>query len=68
MDLYTKIDGSKAFQAKKSTMKIKISGEASSEGVVWWRTRATCHQRVTVSNERHPLESPSFQDLGGINT
>ena len=37
-------------------MKIKKSGE----GVVWWRTRATCHNRVTVTCERHPLKSPRF--------
>ena len=44
-------------------MEIQKSGEASSEGQAWWRTRdtrATCHNRVTVSCERHPLKSPRF--------
>ena len=46
-----------------NTMEIKKSGEASSEGMMWWRTkdkRATCHNRVTVSCERHPLNSSRF--------
>ena len=44
-------------------MKIKKSKEASLEGVVWWHTRdtrATCHDRVTVFCERHPIKSPRF--------
>ena len=44
-------------------MEILKSGEASSKGVVQWRTRdtrAAWHDRVTVSCERHPLESPRF--------
>ena len=39
------------------------------EGVVWWRTRdtrATCHNRMTVTCERQPLKIlPIFQDLNG---
>ena len=45
--------------SKFCTMKIWKSGE----GVVWWRTRdarATCHNRVTVTCERHPLKSSRF--------
>ena len=44
------------------TMKIYKSGE----GVVWWRTldkRVTCHNRMTVTCEKHPLKSPRFKDL-----
>ena len=40
-------------------MEIKKIGEV----VVWWRTRdtsATCHNRLTVTCERHPLKSPRF--------
>ena len=32
---------------------------------MWWRTRATCHNNVTVTSERHPLKSPHFQYLNG---
>ena len=46
-----------------STMKTKKSGV----GVVWWRTRATCHNRVLVTCERHLSNIPAFQDLNGMN-
>ena len=37
--------------------------EKKEEGVVWWcpiDTKATCHNRATVTCERHPLKSPRF--------
>ena len=52
-------DQSRGIVPKLSTMKILKSGERG----VWWRTRdtrATFHNRVTVTYEGHPLKSPCF--------
>ena len=52
------------FSAGRIRYTAKIS--KSSKSLVWWRTRATCHNRVTPNKSKEFLKSPCFLDLNGL--